>query len=156
MNEIVNSGEIRDKLGDDTSNLMLRVGMHSGPVVAGVLRGEKQRFQLFGDSVNTAARMESNGQMGRIHVSSATADLLRALGKSQWLTKREDLVEAKGKGKMQCYWVNDILPARSLGVASFMSSSIASSQGSSFGGEDDNIRVSHDEIRVRYDAEAEC
>ena len=40
-------------LGPDTSNLAMRVGIHSGPVTAGVLRGEKARFQLFGDTVNT-------------------------------------------------------------------------------------------------------
>jgi Adenylate and Guanylate cyclase catalytic domain len=49
--------------------------------------------------------MESNGQRGKIQVSPATRDLLVAAGKDKWLTAREDLVEAKGKGKMQCYWV---------------------------------------------------
>ena len=73
--------------------------LQSGPVTAGVLRGEKARFQLFGDTVNTAARMESNGQRGRIHVSQATADLLKTGGKEHWLRKRDDLVEAKGKGE---------------------------------------------------------
>lgn len=52
-------------LGPDTSELSVRIGLHSGPVTAGVLRGERSRFQLFGDTVNTAARMESNGQVSR-------------------------------------------------------------------------------------------
>jgi class 3 adenylate cyclase len=52
----------------DTSDLSMRLGLHSGPVTAGVLRGEKSRFQLFGDTVNTAARMESNGRSGKIQV----------------------------------------------------------------------------------------
>ena len=50
--------------------------------------------------------MESNGQKGKIQVSQTTADLLIAAGKDKWLTPREDLIEAKGKGKMQCYWVD--------------------------------------------------
>ena len=49
--------------------------------------------------------MESNGQVGKIQVSENTASKLREAGKSSWLTPRKDLVEAKGKGKMQTYWV---------------------------------------------------
>ena len=105
MNQIVNKEEILASLGNATSQLEMRVGLHSGKVTAGILRGEKARFQLFGDTVNTASRMESNGQKGRIQVSQATADLLVAAGKQRWLTPREDLVEAKGKGKMQTHWV---------------------------------------------------
>lgn len=49
--------------------------------------------------------MESTGQKGRIQVSQATADILTAAGKGHWLTKREELVEAKGKGSLQTYFV---------------------------------------------------
>jgi hypothetical protein len=72
---------------------------------AGVLRGDKGRFQLFGDTVNTASRMESNGVRGRIHVSQATADALTAKGKGHWLIRREDKIVAKGKGEMQTYFI---------------------------------------------------
>ena len=94
------------ELGPDTSTLKLRVGLHSGPVVAGVLRGDKCRFQLFGDTMNTASRMESTGLPSTIQVSQETADLLIAAGKKSWLTQREDAVIAKGKGELVTFFVS--------------------------------------------------
>jgi class 3 adenylate cyclase len=93
-------------LGPDTGDLAMRFGLHSGPVTAGVLRGQRARFQLFGDTVNTAARVETTGEKGRIHVSQETADLLVAAGKSKWVKKREEKVVAKGKGELQTYWLD--------------------------------------------------
>ena len=97
--------QLANTLGEDTRKLSLRVGMASGPVTGGVLRGEKGRFQLFGDTMNTAARMESNGEPGLIHVSQSAADRLLANGRGRWLTKREDKIDAKGLGKVTTYWV---------------------------------------------------
>ena len=70
-------------LGPETSDLGLRVGIHTGPVTAGVLRGEKARFQLFGDTVNTAARMESTGKKNKIQVSAETAAAISAANQKQ-------------------------------------------------------------------------
>jgi class 3 adenylate cyclase len=94
------------ELGPDTTELGLRIGIHSGPVVAGVLRGDKSRFQLFGDTMNTTARMESTGIPNRIQISQETANLLLAAGKDKWVTLRENKVEAKGKGELTTYWLN--------------------------------------------------
>jgi class 3 adenylate cyclase len=84
---------------------LTKQGLHSGPVTAGVLRGERSRFQLFGDTMNTASRMESTGVKDKIQISQETADLLIAAGKVHWLTQREDKVVAKGKGEVETYWV---------------------------------------------------
>jgi class 3 adenylate cyclase len=93
-------------LGPDTSDLGLRLGLNSGPVTAGVLRGERARFQLFGDTMNTTARMESTGMKNKIHISQETADLLKGSGKGHWVTARDELVSAKGKGEMQTYFLD--------------------------------------------------
>jgi class 3 adenylate cyclase len=93
-------------LGPDTDELGLRIGIHSGPVTAGVLRGERARFQLFGDTMNTTARIETTGAKNRIHLSEETAQLLKEAGKEHWIQPREDKVVAKGKGELTTYWLN--------------------------------------------------
>ena len=103
MNDL--SHQLEVTLGPDTGDLAMRFGLHSGPVTAGVLRGDKSRFQLFGDTVNTAARIESTGLRHRIHLSQETADLLKEAGKESWVAPRDGVVVAKGKGEMQTFWL---------------------------------------------------
>jgi Adenylate and Guanylate cyclase catalytic domain len=74
-------------------------------VTAGVLRGEKSRFQLFGDAVNTAARLQTTGDRGKIHLSSETAKLLTEAGRDHWIVPRTHAVEAKGKGALNTFWL---------------------------------------------------
>lgn len=92
-------------LGPDTSEISIRFGLHSGPVIAGVLRGERARFQLFGDTMNTASRIETTSEGGKIHVSHECAEHLTRAGKSRWIEKRQDVVYAKGKGAIETYWL---------------------------------------------------
>jgi Adenylate and Guanylate cyclase catalytic domain len=83
----------------------MRFGIHSGAVTAGILLGEKARFQLFGDTVNMASRMESTGERSRIQMSHSTADRLTATGKGAWIRPRDEKIQAKGKGMLQTYWL---------------------------------------------------
>jgi 3'5'-cyclic nucleotide phosphodiesterase/Adenylate and Guanylate cyclase catalytic domain len=104
LHEVVRGLEV--SLGPDTGDLSMRIGMHSGPVTAGVLRADRLRFQLFGDTVNTASRIESTGKRGCIHLSKETADILAKSGKSAWIRERPDRVTAKGKGELITFWLS--------------------------------------------------
>ena len=75
-------------LGSETTDLKLRCGLHSGPVAAGVLRGLRSRFEIFGDTVNTAYHMESTGIPTIINISQARTDLLIKAGKESWVKPR--------------------------------------------------------------------
>ena len=80
-------------------NLELRIGISSGPVVAGVIGKKKFSYDLWGDTVNMAARMESNGQVGKIQVSGDTYQLL----KKDFTFEKVPNVEIKGKGKLDVF-----------------------------------------------------
>ena len=84
----------------------LRVGIHSGPVIAGVVGTRKFAFDVWGDTVNLASRMESSGEVGRINISAYTFHLIH----SEFECAYRGKVSAKGKGEVDMYFVIGPLP----------------------------------------------
>ncbi len=82
----------------------LRLGIHTGPVVAGVIGKKKFAYDVWGDAVNTAARMESSGEPGRINISGRTYELVKDFFEFDYRGK----IEAKNKGKIDMYFLNSI------------------------------------------------
>jgi len=79
----------------------MRIGINTGPVVAGVIGAKKFIYDLWGDTVNIASRMETHGQPGRIQVTQPTYDLLW----EEYLFEERGQINVKGMGVMQTYWL---------------------------------------------------
>jgi len=80
----------------------MRVGIHTGPVVAGIVGVKKFQYDIWGDTVNTASRMESSGEVGQVNISEATYALVKNETGLSFTSRGK--VQAKGKGEMEMYF----------------------------------------------------
>nr|XP_033780772.1 adenylate cyclase type 4 isoform X1 [Geotrypetes seraphini]XP_033780773.1 adenylate cyclase type 4 isoform X1 [Geotrypetes seraphini]XP_033780774.1 adenylate cyclase type 4 isoform X1 [Geotrypetes seraphini] len=92
------------------NNFKLRVGINHGPVVAGVIGARKPQYDIWGNTVNVASRMDSTGVLGKIQVTEETAKVLQKLG---YTCQKRGVIKVKGKGQLCTYYVSTDL-ARSM------------------------------------------
>ena len=93
---------LTERNSDNAIKWKVRIGIHSGPIIAGVVGKKKCSYDLFGDTVNIAARIESTSEEGRINVSAYTYDLI----KDHFTCEYRGKINAKGKGDLDMYFVN--------------------------------------------------
>jgi adenylate cyclase len=84
----------------------IRIGIHTGTVVAGVVGSKKLSYDIWGDTVNTASRMESSGEAGKINISGTTYEFVKEFFECEYRGK----MPVKYKGELEMYFVNGIVP----------------------------------------------
>ena len=92
---------LREKMSGNLEQFQIRIGINTGPVIAGVIGIKKFIYDLWGDTVNVASRMESSGMPGAIQVSATTYDRL----KDKYIFEERGAIPVKGKGEMITYWL---------------------------------------------------
>ncbi len=88
----------------DSQRMSLRIGMHAGPVVAGVMGGKRIAYDMWGDTVNIASRMESTSEGGRLQTTKAVADILSS--HPQFTVEFRARIDVRGRGQMDTFWVS--------------------------------------------------
>lgn len=145
MNHV--SKKLELMFGPDTGELTIRVGIHSGPVTGGFLRGKGARFQLFGDTMSTASLIQTTGMSNRIQLSQATAKLLIDNGRKRWVQKRDAKIYTEEKGDLETFWLTRGI--KDLGGFDEGQSSVAYSDFMSMVSDDDDMDLIADS-RARW------
>ncbi|MBK8912911.1 MAG: adenylate/guanylate cyclase domain-containing protein [Chlorobi bacterium] len=97
----------------DGSEFEIRIGLHTGSITGGVIGTGKLAYDIYGDAVNTASRMESHGEAGKIHVSEEFAVALSSAmntGELPITLEERGELNIKGKGTLRTYFLNQIIP----------------------------------------------
>uniref|UniRef100_UPI00398F7819 adenylate cyclase type 2b n=1 Tax=Pristiophorus japonicus TaxID=55135 RepID=UPI00398F7819 len=85
------------------NDFKLRIGINHGPVIAGVIGAQKPQYDIWGNSVNVASRMDSTGVLGKIQITEETSNILQTLG---YNCTCRGIINVKGKGELKTYFVN--------------------------------------------------
>lgn len=93
----------KEKQAENLPYFEIRIGVHTGPVVAGIVGVKKFQYDVWGDTVNTAARMESSCEVGKVNISESTYHLIK--GDPAYSFETRGKIEAKGKGLIEMYFV---------------------------------------------------
>jgi len=105
IKELSNTEAIQWPESIQHQGIAIRIGIHTGPVVAGVIGTKKFTYDLWGNTVNIASRMETHGKAGKIQVSAATYERL----KDSYVLQRRGLIDVKGGGQVVTYWLEEKL-----------------------------------------------
>ena len=104
IRDFMEKGKAR-KIKEGQPYFEIRIGIHTGPVVAGIVGVKKFQYDIWGDTVNTASRMETSGEVGRVNISETTYELVKNRAEFHFTSRGK--IKAKGKGEIEMFFVEE-------------------------------------------------